>query len=156
MKTSHKILFGIVYTLGYACLAIAMINPEGTGTGIFLVPLLTWVFLFVVLYLLGRLEGLRERIFYILLMAVHYLVNLLLGSSFWSTPYNGGSSVYKGKSSLLASWEREPNLILFLVTWYVLGQVFIWVMFFMEVRNIKGESLMSRKHSFMGQSKNVS
>lgn len=136
MKTSYKILFGIVYTLVYAFLAIAMINPEGTGTGIFLVPLLTWGFLFVVLYLLGRLESLRARIFFTLLMAVHYSVNLLLASNFWDTPYNGGSSAYKGKSKLLADWEREPSLILFLVAWYVLGQVFIWVMFSREVRRV--------------------
>ena len=134
MKTSYKILFGIVYTLVYAVLAIAMLNPEGTGTGIFLAPLLTWGFLFVVLYLLGRLEGLRTRIFFTLLMAVHYLVNLFLASNFWDTPYNGGSSAYKGKSSLQGSWEREPYLILFLVAWYLLGQIFIWVIFFREVR----------------------
>ncbi len=136
MKTSNKILFGVIYTLVYAFFAIAMINPEGTGTGIFLVPLLTWGFLFVVLYLLGRLESLRARIFFTLLMAVHYLINLLLINNFWNTPYSGGSSADKGKSTLLASWDRETNIILFLVAWYVLGQVFIWVKFFKEVRSI--------------------
>jgi hypothetical protein len=136
MKTGYKILFGVIYTLVYAFLAIAMINPEGTGTGIFPVPLLTWGFLFIVLYLLGRLESLRARIFFSLLIAVHYLMNLLLVSNFWDTPYNGGSSAYKGKSKILADWEREPIIILFLVTWYVLGQVFIWVMFYREVKSV--------------------
>jgi len=69
-------------------------------------------------------------------MVVHYLINLLLSSGFWHTAYNGNSSVYKGKSKLLANWKREPSIILFLVSWYVLGQVFIWVMFFKEVRSI--------------------
>ncbi len=136
MKTGYKVFFGIVYTLVYAFLAIAMINPEGTGTGIFLVPLLTWGFLFVVLYLSGRLKDLQARIFCILLMAVHYLINFSLISNFWNTPYNGGSSADKGKSSLLASWEREPNTILFLVAWYVFGQIFIWAMFIREIKDI--------------------
>jgi hypothetical protein len=136
MKTIYKILFGVIYTLVYAFLAIVLINPERTGTGIFLAPLLTWGFLFVVLYLLSRLESLRARVFFTLLMAVHCLVNLFLASNFWNTPYNGNSSAFKGKSSLLAAWEREPSIILFLVIWYLLGQVFIWLMFFKEVRAI--------------------
>lgn len=136
METSYKIIFGIVYTLVYAFLATAMINPEGTGTGIFLVPLLTWGFLFVVLYLSGRLKGLKAHIFFILLMAAHYFINLLLISNFWNTPYNGGSSIHKGKSKLIVSWENESNTILFLVAWYVFGQIFIWAMFIREAKDI--------------------
>jgi 1,4-dihydroxy-2-naphthoate octaprenyltransferase len=112
-----------------------MINPEGTGTGIFLVPFLTWGFLFIVLCLLGRLKSLRARIFFISLMAVHYLINILFVSNLWDTPYNGGSRIHEGKSSLLVSWEHSPEIILFLVAWYALGQAFLWVKFFEEVKN---------------------
>lgn len=129
MKTGYKILFGVIYTLVYAFLAIALINPEGTGTGIFLIPLITWFFLFVVLYLLSRLESLRNRIFYIVLMLAHYITSFVLAHIVWNDSY-------KGKSRLSGTWEREPDIILFLVTWYLLGQLIIWIIFFKGLKNV--------------------
>jgi hypothetical protein len=134
MNTGYKILFGVIYSLVYAFLAIALINPEGTGSGIFLIPLITWFFLLVVLYLFGRLESSRNRIFFIVFMLAHYITNFVLAQSVWNHSYWDIS--YKGKSRLTATWEHEPSIIFFLITWYLLGQLIIWIIFYKEVKNV--------------------
>jgi hypothetical protein len=129
MKMKHKILFGVTYTIVYAFLAIASINPEGTGTGIFFAPLITWLFLFVSLYLSSRLEDSRNRVFFIVFMIAHYVTSLFFIAAFWNDSYNG-------KLRVMRMWEREPNLILFILAWYLSGQLIIWIVFFKRVKRV--------------------
>jgi hypothetical protein len=128
MKTRYKVLFTIIYTVVYLFLAIGSVNPEGTGTAIFFAPFITWLFLFVVLYLSSRLEDFRNRILFVLLMMAHYLVNIYFIFAVWDDSY-------KGESRLARMWELQPKFILLTVTWYLLGQLIIWILFFKSIKN---------------------
>lgn len=118
-----RVLFAVIYTIVYAFLAITHVNSERTGTGIFIVPLVSWLFILAALYLSNKLTVWRNRLFFIALMAAHYWMNLLLTDAF-------SADFYNGKSRLVAAWEREPNRILLTIGWYLAGQLVIWAMFF--------------------------
>ena len=134
MKLKYTLLFGVIYTIIYIFLAIASINPEGTGPAVFFSPLITWAFLFVALYLLHSLESLRSRIIFIAFMLSHYVISLLF-------LYIFGNWSYNGQSRLTRMWERDSNFILFTLVWYLTGQIVIWVIFFKIIKNRERELL---------------
>ena len=110
----HWVIFGTVYTIVYVVLAIAAINPEGTGTGVFLVPMITWIFLLAALYLSNRLDDVRNRIFFCLAMLTHYIVSLLFISVLFTEPHDTSGGFWRMR-------ERQRGLILLTAGWYVLG-----------------------------------
>ena len=62
MKIIRNILFGVIYTVIYFFLAV-MGTGGGHGNFYLLFPLPTWIFIFIALILLTRLENSLVRIF---------------------------------------------------------------------------------------------
>jgi hypothetical protein len=122
------IIFCIVYTFVYTFLAIACINPEGTGTGIFLIPLITWVLLFFVFYLSNKLDIKRNRVFFVIFLTSHYLINLFFLWLFLNESY-------KGESRILRMWRLDNYFLITTVLWYLLGQVVLWSIFFFSKKS---------------------
>ena len=129
MRKRYIILFGVIYTVIYLYLAIDLAGA-GHGTLVFLTPLITWIFIFVALYLLTRLENSIVRVFFVVLMLMHYAITLFFLRGY-SLDIDTG---------LLKMWERHPNFILFTIAWYLLGQIMIWVAF-LKVKSRKNELL---------------
>lgn len=120
MKTTiYKLLFGVVYTVGYFFLAI-LSTGGGHGNFYLLSPALPWLLLLIAIFLFGKLNDLQMRIFFCGVMAVHYglLVFLLSNYSFAED---------KG-------WSRH-GLPYVPILWYLAGQGIIWMVFFSETRN---------------------
>ncbi len=78
-----SIIFGFIYTAGYLFLAV-LSTGGGHANFYILLPLTSWLFLFVALFQLGKLNDLVKRITFVLVMAIHYgiIVILLAGYDF--------------------------------------------------------------------------
>ena len=118
-----SIIFGFIYTAGYLLLAV-LSTGGGHGNFYILLPLIPWLLLFAALFQLGKLNDLVKRIAFVLIMAIHYgiIIMLLAGYDFADD---------KG-------WNKHyfPYLP---VVWYLGGQIIMWRMFAVEVKQIKGE-----------------
>lgn len=122
-----RISFGGIYSVVYGLLAFLNVGPEGQGTIIFFAPLIPWFLLCISLFMLDKLGDLRNKIFFVGVMILHYGLTLLF-------LYPASTSSYRGKSD----WERgleQPGLLAITTAWYLLGQLFIWMAFFKGVRN---------------------
>jgi hypothetical protein len=98
----------------------------GHGNFYILLPIIPWLLLFVALFQLGKLNDLVKRITFVLVMAIHYgiIIILLAGYDF---------AADKG-------WTKH-NLPYLPLVWYLIGQIIIWRMFAVEVKKIKGEEV---------------
>lgn len=116
-------IFGFIYTAGYLFLAV-LSTGGGHANFYILLPIIPWLLLFGALFQLGKLNDLVKRISFVLLMTIHYgiIIILLAGYDFAGD---------KG-------WTKHyfPYLA---VVWYLVGQIIIWLMFAVEVKQIKGE-----------------
>lgn len=122
MKIIFYVLFGIVYTVGYFFLAV-MGTGGGHGNFILLLPLLPWLFNFVALFLLTRLETQLMRIYFALMMFVYYGLNLLILSSASEDPD-------------MVTFHYPANFLI-PAAWFILGQIIIWAIFFKKCINQK-------------------
>ncbi len=77
MKIIYSVLFAVIYTAGYVFLA-ALSTGGGHGNFIVLLPITTWLFNFVALFLLYRLENQIVRIFFVVMMLVYYALNFFI------------------------------------------------------------------------------
>jgi hypothetical protein len=127
----HWVIFGIVYTVVYFPLAVIGINAEGKGTGAFLVPILTWIFIFGALYVSGRPDKLRNRIFFFAFMLTHYLVTASFIPDLFTEPRDTETGFWH-------TWEMSREYIFVTAAWYLLGQIIIWIAY---VRKISRERL---------------
>lgn len=117
-----------LYSLVYLVLAIQMAGA-GHGTVVFLAPLLTWVLPVICFFLLDRLDHSSTRIFFIVLLAVHYLVTLALFS---------GYSV-QSDDGLMRMWGRFPYFVSVTALWYLAGQIFMWLKFATSLVRLRQE-----------------
>lgn len=85
LQMKHWIMFGLTYTVIYFVLAVALAGG-GHGTFTFLAPLFTWVLLFIPLFLSNRLDNLRNRVFFVLPILIHYAHTLFF---LWGWPGGG-------------------------------------------------------------------
>lgn len=118
MNLTYSILFGVVYTVGYVFLAL-LATGGGHGNFISLMFIVTWVFNFAALFLLARLETSIVRIFFVVMMSLYYLINLLILFS-----------ASKDEKAL-----TQPLALLNPAIWYISGQIFIWAVFFRQIRD---------------------
>ena len=115
-KAIFKILFGLIYTLGYFFLAI-LSTGGGHGNFYLLLPLIPWLLLFVPIFLFGKLNDSVKQIVFVLVMITHYLVSAIF-------LFNYSFAEDRG-------WKiRFPYEVF---AWYLAGQLVIWVNFFDEV-----------------------
>jgi hypothetical protein len=124
MKIIRNILFGVIYALIYFILAI-MSTGGGHGNFYLLFPLFTWIFIFIALVLLTRLESVLVRIFFVVLMMAHYVITFVI--------------CLGGKEEIIKDWNRVHGVetVLFVGGVYLLGQMIIWFVFFNTIRNKK-------------------
>jgi hypothetical protein len=122
MKALRNILFGIIYTFIYFLLAI-MSTGGGHGNFFLLSPITTCILVFVALYLLAGLESLIARISFVVSMLMHYLVTLIL--------------CFDSGVHLVENWNEVPGREGIFVTtgFYILGQLIIWLVFFISLKN---------------------
>lgn len=128
----YRIVFGVLYVLAYVFLAIMFVpfdNFMTWGTFVFLAPVPTIPIIFYALYLSNKLAVSSNERTFVLVLAVHYLVSLLL------LAYAFSSSTEVRLTKLM--FERYPGSFLFTVAWYLFGQSVIWGLFFKERRNEK-------------------
>lgn len=120
----HKFIFGLIYTTVYIFLAIGFVIAADNfkqfrqccAMPVFFAPIYTWILIFINLYLLNKLDKLKNRIFFVLLLIVHYSVTIL--SIINLSPYTAPEV-----------WQTYSNKILFTIGWYLMGQIVIWGMF---------------------------
>ena len=117
----HNLLFGIVYTLTFVPLSVVPVNPEATGPIIFFSPVFTWPIVLVALFLSKRLHTLLNRIFFVTLLVVHYVVTVLIILDSWSDQYPRIDRMLS---------RGEGSLLYFITAWYVAGQLLIWTSIF--------------------------
>jgi len=120
LKLRHRIVFSIVYTIVYLFLAVAAVNPKGTGTNIFFSPLIAWPLLLAALFFLNKTDEFRTRMFFVVFMLSHYAISIVLIYLFWADTYDG-------RSRIEGMWERDPQWVIFAVSWYLAGQSAIWI-----------------------------
>jgi hypothetical protein len=122
MKIVRNILFGVIYTVIYFFLAL-MSTGGGHGNFFLLAPLMSWILNFVALILLTRLESLLARIFFVVSMLLQYLITLLI--------------LLNVKDHIVEDWNRVAGRegIYVTVSFYLLGQIIIWLLFFKSIRN---------------------
>lgn len=128
----HNLLFGIVYTLTFVPLSLIPINPEGTGPIIFFSPVFTWPLVLVALFLSKRLQSLLNRIFFVILLIVHYAVTALFVLDSWSDQYPRVERMIG---------FGEAKFLYFIIAWYVVGQLLIWGSLFRRGSNNKHNQL---------------
>lgn len=121
-----RVVLAILYSVICAVLGLAEINPEGTGSGIFVMPALTWPLVIVAMVVLGRLSTLQNRIIFVLVLIAHYFI---VASSVWRT-----FADERWLRQLRHSWYVNGEWIVFTSVVYVVGQIVMWVMFFKSVR----------------------
>lgn len=118
-----KILFGLIYTVGYFFLAL-MSTGGGHGNFYILLPLIPWFLLFVPIFLFGKLNDLVSRIVFVLVMLTNYAVIMIFLLNYSFTEDKG--------------WTQNhfpyPTVI-----WYFAGQLIIWAEFFIEMFIRKGK-----------------
>jgi hypothetical protein len=128
MKRLIAILtFCVFYTLGYIVLAVGNINPEGTGTAFFLMPVITWLLVLMAFIPIIGPPRSRDRVFFFVTLVVHYVVTAYLLLTFQEEPY-------KGESRLLRTWEINRNWVLLTISWYFIGQLILWGLFAVKQR----------------------
>ena len=125
-RDTATLLFFAVYTLGYSAFAIANVNPEGTGTAVFLLPLGAWVLMLGAVYALIRYEQLSSwAITFVLFSLLHYVATIGLIVTFPEDPY--------GEESRLArAWVINTFWVGLTIAWYLVGQIILWVLFFLR------------------------
>lgn len=111
-----KLLFGIIYTVGYFFVAL-LSTGGGHGNFYVLLPLIPWLLLFVPIFLFGKLEDLQKRIIFILVLAIHYGLLIMILSEY----------DYSADKGWVNNNFPFPALI-----WYLAGQLLIWTEFFNE------------------------
>jgi hypothetical protein len=121
MKTLRNILFGVIYTGIYSFLAI-MSTGGGHGNFFLFVPITTCILVLIALFLLTRLEGFTARLFFVVLMLMHYIVTFLL--------------LLDIRDSIAEDFNRVAGLGSIFVTsgTYLIGQLIIWIAFFKSVK----------------------
>jgi hypothetical protein len=125
MKIIYGVLFAVIYTTVYFFLAFFS-TGGGHGNFIVLLPLTTWLFNFVALFLLARLDSRTIRIFFVVMMLVYYTFNLFI--------------LYPALSDIHMVTYPHAEGILIPAVWYLLGQLILWTVFFKEVLNQKHKS----------------
>lgn len=118
MKIIYGVLFAIIYTVGYVFLGI-MVTGGGHGNFIVFLPVLTWFFNFIALFLLGKLESQRVRIYFVVMMLVYYTINLFI--------------LYPAFSDKKMVTHPHASGLLIPASWFLAGQLIIWAIFFKEV-----------------------
>jgi len=101
-----------------------MSTGGGHGNFYILLPLIPWLLLFAALFLLGKLNDLVKLIAFVLVMAIHYGVIIILLAGYDFADDKG--------------WNKH-HFPYFTIIWYLGGQIIIWLMFAVEVNQIKGE-----------------
>jgi hypothetical protein len=122
MKTFRNILFGVIYTVIYCFLAIIS-TGGGHGNFFLIMPFVTWLPIFIALCLLGFLEDPDARIYFVVLMLIHYGVTLFLFLGM--------------KQNIINDWNRVAGRTFIFITsgFYLFGQLILWVGFFRSARN---------------------
>lgn len=139
MKLRYLVLFSVAYTLVYLFLTLDVIGMEGRGPLIFAAALrpvgLPWLLLLVGIYFLRDVSLGRGRILFILLMLSHYLItgiNLILYFSFRE----------QGEvEALIRVMDLRPKTIYLTIAWYCGGQLLLWIMFFVALRDVRNSKL---------------
>ena len=125
-RSTTILLFFAVYTVGYIALAIANVNPEGTGTAAFLLPLGPWILLLGSVYALIRSETLTSwRLLFILFSIAHYVATIVLFTTFSEEPF-------RGESRLSHAWTINKFWVVLTIAWYLVGQAILWILFVRE------------------------
>lgn len=108
-------------------LGLGEINPEATGSGIFVFPVLAWPLIVIAMILMARLSTLQNRIIYTLSLLSHYVIIFL--------SVHGTFADYKSLRRLHHSWYVNGDWIAFTIVFYCLGQLAMWVIFFRSFVN---------------------
>ncbi|MBA2620361.1 MAG: hypothetical protein H0U87_04090 [Acidobacteria bacterium] len=124
MKILRNVLFGVVYTVIYFFLAV-MSTGGGHGNFFLFTPLATWILILVALFLLTKLNSLSMRLFFVGLMIVHYLVTLAI--------------LLDIRDLVMKDWNRIAGRegIFVTVGVYLIGQIIIWLAFYISTQNQK-------------------
>ncbi len=125
MSGTFKILFSLFYTISYFFLAI-LSTGGGHGNLVVLAPFITWILILIAVGISGKTKNLVVRIFFILLMFLHYIQILIFISPIFSQDF------YQEK---LTNRQLQPITILIVTLWYLIGQIVIWAMFYKGVKN---------------------
>ncbi len=122
MRTLRNILFGIIYMFIYSFFAV-MSTGGGHGNFFLLVPLTTFILVLIALFLLTRLENFIARIIFVELMVTHYLCTLIICLSI--------------KENIIEDLNRVAGRENILITsgFYFLGQLIIWLVYLMSIKN---------------------
>lgn len=116
------IAYCVLYTLIYFIFAAGCINPEGTGTGLFFMPLFTWVFLMMAFYYAAKQFNQQNFIFFLACLFSHYVLTAIL---FWL--FMG--ELFQGESRLARTWRLDRTWVLLTIFWYLSGQIILWSIF---------------------------
>jgi hypothetical protein len=101
-------------------------NVCGHGIVIFVAPLITWMLLFPVFYLLTRInKSFINRFIFVVLMLIHYAQILLFLRPLFLLEFDQND---------IKAWNRDPLLIVITAIWYLVGQLMIWLVFFFPTR----------------------
>jgi len=83
-----------------------------------LLPLKSWLLLFVPISLFGKLDDNLWRVIFVLVIITHYIVTAIFLSNYPFAEDKGWTKQY---------YPYAP------VIWYLAGQIFIWAEFFNEI-----------------------
>ncbi|HEY8402298.1 MAG TPA: hypothetical protein VIK89_13610 [Cytophagaceae bacterium] len=124
-----KILWGFIFAGIFLFLAFRAAG-YGHGSYIFFsvaMPYGLGLLIYPMLFALTEyLYSVTFKMFFLLTALVHYSVTAIFVILWWNDdfPY------------LIKTWSVSPTSILFPLLWYLMGQVFIWILFFKNI-NLK-------------------
>lgn len=116
MNIFRRVIFAFIYTVVYAFLSVDLVGA-GHGTIFFLIPLLTWPFPLIALFLVSTTVKRRARLYFVALMSAHSLATILLAGGYLLSGDNG---------RLTLTFTVNPYYCLFTILWYLVGQLLIW------------------------------
>jgi hypothetical protein len=133
MKLRYRVAFGVIYTLVYLFLTVNVIGLEGRGPLLFAAPLrpfgLPWIFLLIAIYQTRNLGNNGSVIGFLLLMAGHYAI-----TTYYLIPDLRFDASPEGEA-LSRIMRIRPVDVYYAFVWYAAGQIIIWLLFVVGIRN---------------------
>ena len=117
----YKILFGLIYTIGYFLLAL-LNTGGGHGNFYLFSPFLPWFLIILAIALLGKLNNLTMRVFFGVAMLMHYVTLIIILMNYNFLDDEG--------------WTHKSAPAAPLI-WYLLGQIIIWLLYYSEIIKVK-------------------
>jgi len=88
--------------------------------------LIPWLLLFVAIFLFGKLNGLVNRIIFVLVLVAHYGIIMIFLMNYSFTEDKGWTKNYVPSTAII---------------WYLAGQIIIWLVFLKELIQRKSEKV---------------